>query len=649
MQGYSYKTETGSDDFGDYVISNVAAPETYSIRIDNKNYFIDDTIKISVKPFETAICNFKVYQKPVVMVKLIDKKNKIIKEYDLETKIECKNSTSTSTRPVNLKGTNEWHRANVWNIQNYNSKLSLRAKTDSDEDAYKENILCNKPGINYIVLKTENNSKIIAAGFIYSPDNQPLIDGNVYGYLGKKFFSAGTDHLGYFEILGTELNFEKNKNIKLRIYYDKSDIETNVVVGTDDIEWNLPQQRKIVGSVYINDFPATNFSIGLIGEWNANQETRSSFRNNNGNFSMIFPSYYKGDGGKVRAYVTGYAPESIDFSFDNSKICDVGKIIVSDLPADINGRVVNHEGNPIQSWLTLNKINSGKSQRILYLDNDKKTGKFSFMDLPVGIYCVSASSVGTLIKSEQIELLSGESVTIPDLVVYTTNIPLVTFSFLFPDGTAATNVRIYELQETTDENGCIEKRVKAKKYKSWTVNYNNLTYYTEPFMITEDTENIQINFLAPPKITGKVFLDGSPLNKGFFGFHGNNKFSGNAENGFFEVCATPGKYIVSCKDKKLITKTELTEAGANIINFVTENNILEFSFNGNWYLNIQFNKNNMYETYMSENVLGRDFKEIAGLPAGNYKIWMRGFVNGVQTNLFRKATLNNNERKKIVF
>lgn len=646
--GYNYKSETASDEFGDYVISNVAAPETYSIKIDNIDYFLDETINKTVKQGETAICNFKVFQKPIVMVKLIDKNNQVIRKYDFKATIEEKahnmSRTHSNSLTVNLKGTNEWYRVHLRGVKNYNSKLSLLAVAETGDEAYKENIPCDKPGKSYVVLKLGELPKSVITGFIYDPDEHPLIDSFVSGSIGHSRSTTRTDHLGYFEMA---IPAEKGKTVELNTIFNGANCETNVTLVDDNIEWILPQQRKIVGEVYINDFPATNFSISVrVGNTHM---SRKSFMNKNGKFSIPLDNYFVGNDGEVHAYIAGFAKKSVELCFGDSKICDVGKIIVSDLPATINGRIIDHENLPIKVWLGLQKISSGKTESVLNLNSDKKTGKFSFTDLPKGTYFVRAYSQVGSIESESIELIAGDTITIPDLVILTTNIPLVNLTFIFSDGMPAANVCINELNEITDQNGCIEKRIKPGEYKTWTVTYNNIIYYAEPFTVTERSKNIQINLLAAPKITGKVYVDGQPLNNEYISFFGENIYSTTARNGFFEINAKPGKYAASCKNKKVVAEIELSETGENIINFKSENNIFEFSFKGNWYVNVELKTGRSSVRYVSSNVSGNNFKEITGLPSGKYNIWARGSINGEQTNIYMHSTLKNNEREKIVF
>jgi len=83
-----------------------------------------------------------------------------------------------------------------------------------------------------------------------------------------------------------------------------------------------------------------------------------------------------------------------------------------------------------------------------------------------------------------------------------------------------------------------------------------------------DTEEITVKLIQVPSIKGTVTLDGKPLNSAFLYFQGNkNYYSASVFDGKFELKAKPGKYIVTCTDKKTVAVVELNESGENKINF----------------------------------------------------------------------------------
>ena len=334
---YRYKSVTPSDEFGDYVISNVAAPETYSIQVINdKNYFLDEEVKTLVQPFETAVCDFTVFQKPEIWVKVLDEKNNVVKNYMIKVKIEG-HGTSERHGNVKLKGTNQWYKLSLIHLDNYNMTLSLCAVLETGGKIFKTNVPSNKPGKYYIALKQDKPPEPFLAGFIYSSDDKPLVDNHIYADVNKHSYSEQTDHLGFFEIANPQIDSEteKGKPAKLRLYINHEPFETNVIVGDVNIEWILPRQREISGCVFIDNTPATSFITGVFIK-NRGREERKSFENNEGKFSMLLPKYFKDKEGKIKIYVEGYNPVSANFFFNNSKTCDVGKIIVNDLMDDFN-------------------------------------------------------------------------------------------------------------------------------------------------------------------------------------------------------------------------------------------------------------------------------------------------------------------------
>ncbi len=331
---YRYKSVTPSDEFGDYVISNVAAPETYSVQVINdKNYFLDEEkeTKTSVQPFEIAVCDFTVSQKPVIMIKVLDEKNNVVKNYMLKVRLED-GATSERSSTVRLKETNLWYKLSLIHLDNYNQILSLCAVLETGGKIFKTNVPCDKPGKYYIVLKQDKPPEPLLAGFIYSYDNKPLVDNYIYVNVNNHMCYEKTDHLGFFEVVNPQINLEEQKGrpAKIKLHIKHEPFETNVVVGDVNIEWILPRQREISGCVFIDDSPATSFITGVFIR-NRRREERKSFENNDGKFSMLLPQYFKDKEGKIKIYVEGYNPVSANFFFDNSKTCDVGKIIVNDL------------------------------------------------------------------------------------------------------------------------------------------------------------------------------------------------------------------------------------------------------------------------------------------------------------------------------
>jgi len=654
LNAYNYKSKTETDEFGDYVISNVAAPEIYYVSIYDNNYFIpqkQSSTLAKVYPDEITICNFQASQMPVIMLKVRDKNHKEIKNYSLKVKARYRDhlmdSLSINTGTISLNETEEWHRVKLRCEDYLFTKWSLKAFTEEEGEARKENISFEKPEAKYIVLTLCSTQEPAISGFVYKPDDLPLIDTRVSTYSDGKSADGRTDYQGYFEILTSQ--WEDEKRVRLQTSYNKTSYRTNVTVGSKDIEWNLPESPCIIGRVCIDsaNVPATNFAVSVYSKYFHGRKW--IFKSNDGKFSLPLSERFFRKTGKIYAHVTGFAPTGTDFSFENSKKCDVGNIIVSELPAAINGRVVDHENLPMKVWVKLEKSKNGIREKILNVTSDKNDGTFSFTDLPIGTYFVSVFSQVGKTESEPVELASGEIKTIPDLIVATTNIPMVHFTFLLPDGSPAANADVNRMNETTDENGCIEKRMKIGTYKNWSVDLGDNVYFTKPIVITENSKNIQINLLATPKISGEVFLDGLLLDAVQLDFQGDGQYYSMARNGLFEVRAKPGKYIVSCMERKVVSIVELTEGENNKINFTSGNSAFEFEFPIEGIrLSLKFENRNISLVYLSSSSC-KGLSKISKLPSGEYTIFASVYKENVRTNIIRKAILNNNEKKKIVF
>ena len=648
----AYRTEgvNRSDSDGIYVISNAAAPQAYSVNawID-KDYFLQANFdrKVKIEQGKTTVYNVIMIQRPVVMVQLKDDKGAAVLKYSLRASTENERGTGGRTHSVKLYDKEDWHRFNI--LRHTKAKLSLRAESEDRRVAEKKNITVEPGKIYKITLHLSNSVPPTVSGFVYNSDMTPRIDSYIRADANKQRVGGRCDHLGFFEILGMEVR--KGAKLKLSISYENARSTTNVLAGDNNIEWILPELKRIRGRVCIenNYSPATNFAVSIMGISN-----KKDFCSESGQFSLPLQNYIVREYSKIKFYVfvPGYAPEIKEFELDDSNPIDIGDIIVKNKPATITGRVIDHEYNPVNARLTLTKKDEKNRGFSLHDVNDKTDGSFDFSDLPPGNYIVKAHTQLKNLKSELFELRSGEIYTVPDLMVVETNAVLVLFKFVLPDGSPAANERISYFYKRIDKNGYIEEKIRPGIYINWKTKIEDKLYYTDKIVIKKGTEEVTVNLIKIPDITGTVTLGGKPLDNTKLSFQGDgNYYQSYAYDGKFEMEAKPGKYTVICSDKKTAASVELSESGPNKISFKSGNSTFEFVYpvEGNWGINLAPKVGYRYVTILSLSSNEGDNDKITELPAGEYDINAYCRNESFRTSITVRATLQPNETKKVVF
>jgi len=649
----AYRTQGGnlSDSDGMYVISNVAAPQVYSVdTYRREDYFLPGIYdkKVKIEPEQTTVHNIIMFQRPVVMVQLKDKNGKPVLKYSLLVKTKDNSGNGGRTHSVKLYNNDDWYKFNI--LRHNKTKLSLRAESEDRRVAEKKNITIELGKKYKIILHLSNSVPPTVSGFVYNSDMTPHIDSYICVDVKKQRAGGRCDHLGFFEI--TEADFIKGTKLKLTVWDGNNRYSTNVLAGDNNIEWILPELKYIRGRVCIENShsTATNFAVSM-GIFN-----KKDFRSESGRFSLPLRNHIEREYSKIKVYafVPGYAPEIKELELGDSNPIDIGDIIVKSKPAIVAGRVIDHEYNPVNARITLINKDGENTGFALHDANDKTDGSFEFSDLPPGNYIVEAHTQLKNLKSELFELRSGENYTLPDLMVVETNAVLVLLKFVLPDGSPAANARVsyFDFNKSTDKNGYIEEKIRPAIYINWKLRIENQFYYAEDIEIKNDTRNITVNLIQIPDITGTVTLGGKPLDNAKLSFQGDgNYYNTYAFDGKFEVEAKPGKYIVLCEDKKTAANVELSESGPNIINFKSGNSTFEFAYpvEGNWGINLSSKIDNRYVNIVNFDSNEDDNDKITELPAGEYKINAYCRNDNFRTNITVKSTIKSGETKRINF
>jgi len=648
---YSAEATTLTDANGDYSILKAAAPETYQAEILSDAYFLvhDNKPIIKVMPEKTTECDITVTMKPVVMLKVIDEKGEVILSYSFNSQTKTPNTSCGFGSSINLQEGEEWGRLEL-NMTGKAAVLSIKVETDDGKMAETNGIMIVSGKTNFVVLTLAETLPIVAAGFVYDHDMQPLADKPVWArqLQNKKSGHGISDHLGYFEITGMDV--KNGEKIELSTYHANIRPKTNVFAGVDNIEWILPEPKIIKGRVCIetSDNPATNFSVGLFNNYN-----KKSFISENGRFAFPANKSHraKWQKGKICAYVEGYTPATVEFDFEDSGICDVGDIIVNEKPGTIKGRVIDDSGNTMSVEVGLFRKSGGSGHQVLNVKSDSTDGTFVFEDVPLETFTIMAFSRIHTAESKPIKLSSGEILTIPDLVIITTNSTLVDFNFILPDGAPAANAHINYFGENSDKNGYLEKRVRFGVYNNWTVTLNGHTYYSGEFIINKNTTQLTVQLNASSKITGKATINGMPINNAKISFQlGRKWFRATAFSGNFEFEGPQGQYIVTCQKHKCVANVKLTESGPNEIDFKSGSGTfeLQFPFKDKWMASISLIINGIHATITRLDT-NSDKKQanMTELPAGEYSIYAYCRNEDFRTNITVKSTLKSGETKRI--
>jgi len=559
---------------GEYVISNVVAPQIYRIELRgfwNGNFRIcNKNRKVKIEPGETTVYNIKLRKtdRPNVKVKVKDKDGNSLLNYSLEIESKNKNgATSSGLRNVNLSQSNDWYRVRSF-IREGNGTLDLTVKTDDRRIAKKKNIPIKTDKDNKIILILSEPQQPIVSGFVYKPDLTPYIDGYINGYIdtdhGQLNYRGKIDHFGYFEIIG--MNVEKGTKINLSAWINYVMFYTNALAGDDNIEWILPKPKCITGRVCIknNTTPATNFAISIL-----RPSDKQVFSSMKGSFSFQVGNFKIQPNSKIQVYafVQGYAPtiKEIDYKLDKSNIFNIGDLIVVNKPATIKGRVINHEFNPLRASVSLRNNNNHKRYLDCKADND---GKFEMTDIPPGEYFIEARTRHNSVKSDPFDLHSDETYELSNLMIFETNVFPVTFKFIFQDGTPAAYAHIGYFDKRTDDRGILTEKIYPLNFGKWSVKTGHKWHDSEEIIIKKDTRELTVKVTCLPSFSGTVTLNDKPLKFASLRFdNGNDCYLCRANYGEFKVNALPGKYTVTCPKQKISAIIELSETAPNKINF----------------------------------------------------------------------------------
>ncbi len=660
---YGGISKSPSDEAGNYIIEDIAAPETYLVDAASPECFtmnqFDPSVNIvNVKPEKPTRHNLIVYTKNIIFVKAVNEEEVPVEKYDLQTKVITSDSQKTKNIKIDHKG-EEWMLINIDNkFCHPKAEVSFAATTTTGESKESKTVKLCGSSTNYVTLKLELVEPQIA-GHVYMPDKMPAVKATVFARAKASGSRAAvkTDHIGYFEIRGLKCNENEAVMLMASLRSQKAVAVTNIFAGDLDVEIILKKPQYVTGRVFYENysFPASNFYVSLT----ANQKTGKEFFSEDGYFKFYINSKQTfNDKGYVYIIADGYSPEKIEVSFEHDDEFDAGDILLNDKFATVKGRVVNQDKKPVFADVYVRLVDSSVRMKKISTQSNQRDGTFTINNLPIEeMYLEAKTRVGKAV-SKPFTPLSGEITTVPDLIIGTTNGILVELEFILPNGNPAARMYVEKFKTATDRNGILKLWLKpgnfraTKVFPSFVPKENsigaktdaNLKYYISvPFVIDEETSRQIVRLESTYRITGIAFVNGKKYN-GVLQFKlitQNTSFNAVAHDGIFKLNALPGKYIVICRPFSTATSAVLKNDLQNKIHFIAGHGKIElfFPWKGEWRASLKLLINGSYVNVAGnkKNKVSRmDFTE---LPAGKFSVSVTGFLKSGNTNFSRKAEL----------
>ena len=660
---YGGVTKFPTTENGDYIIEDIAAPETYLVDIASPwcftmNKFDPEINVVNVKPEKPTLHNLYVYTKNVILVKALNEEETPVEQYDLQINARTDDSQKPKNIKINHHG-EEWIPVSVDDkLCHPKAEVTFTASTKTAESNESEPVKLCGVSTNYVILKLVQEEPQIA-GHVYMPDKMPAVNASVMARAkasGSRA-NAKADHIGYFEIRG--LNCIDNEMVFLNtsLRKQKASAVTNVPAGSLNVEIYLHKPQFVIGRVFYENYstPASNFFVSLT----ANKNTGKEFTSPDGSFIFYINSRQAfTDKGDVYITATGFSPEKVEVSFEYDEECDVGDILLNNKYATVKGKVVDQDKTPVFADVFVRLLDSSIRMKNVSTQSDQNEGTFTFNELPVEeMYLEARTRVGKAV-SEPFTPESGEITIVPDLIIGTTNGIFVNLKFVLPNGNPAAKMYVEMFRSATDRNGNLKLWLKPGKFRSTKVFSSfvpkeksigaktdaNLIYYlTIPFTIDEETKEQIVQLESTSRITGIAFVNGNRYD-GTLQFKlipQNTTFRAVAHDGIFKLNAMPGKYIVSCRPFKTAVSVVLKNGVQNRINFISGNGKIElfFPWKGDWRASIRLMVDGYYVNVAGGRKSNISRMDFPGMPPGKFSIAVTGFLKSGTTNFSKKTEL----------
>lgn len=414
-----------ADSEGNYEFLNVIAPAKYGFHFfgGDSGYslpssYSEDGFTAEVEPGETTECNLIVQRTPTLALKAQDDKGNPITKYSFTPKVKIKGGGGYSHYEINVSvSKDEWYYANSMACGDGFFSCTAKEKEGglfsffkSEKKGMLTAVTNDIPffgGItNYITLIFSGNEPTLT-GYVLKPDGSPAKRARVYA--GRNI-NVNTDNSGYFEIYNQKTKKGDKMRVSVGTFGGNLSLETNLLSDSKNVELILQKPYQIKGKVFLEnlDTPAKNFTVACFFFKN------QSYSSTDGSFVLeIKRSWPKKETISISA--NSYLPEFADFDFTKGSVCDVGNIILKPgEPANIKGRIINQNGEPVRARAVLKYKKSGRS----FFDfSDKEDGIYGFEGVPPGEATVSVTSKKQGSASHVFKIEEGDDLELPDLIL----------------------------------------------------------------------------------------------------------------------------------------------------------------------------------------------------------------------------------------
>ena len=661
-----------TDDRGNYIISNVAAPEVYAMDVSSERYFVTrppgaSLPRASVEPGSTAWCDLPVREMSIFMVRASDEEGTPIAEYSL--RIELVGGGTRGKFEDRVKRGGEWQPVHLKGRPLFADTLvSLQALSGELVSGMASNMPLCGPATNFVQLVLLPQEPLIS-GSVLMPDDSPAPRAVIEATATKTFCHARvvSDDAGWFAVYGLETE-TPTERIALRVrakWGEYADAVTNVAAHSQNIVIRLDPMLTLRGTVHyeVVGNPATNFTIRI-----GTGKMRRSFWPEDGTFTWFIPGSLKVMKGSLFTTAPGFVPVETPFAFGaTSNVCDVGDIVLGAQNCVLKGSVVNQARQPLSAEVVVRKEGTEGVPWQLITRSSAMDGSFIFSGLPVCQVKLFARTVVGSAESPVVTLLANDTVYAPELVIATTNAQQVTFMVTKADGTAGANLYIEKFHEFTDASGMMTVWVLPRTYSqviaysAWWIGPTGgitpnrtgaLVYYADPFEVVPGVRSVRIVLRAGDHLAGVATINGRPVNDTLLFEHvaKQARLDVVVSSGLFALDGPEGPYVVTYRNRHAAVATVLTKDAQNVVALQTGSSVLtvQYPWRGAWLLDVRLQLGAWWATVAS---IQRDevlVVPVTDLVAGHYRLAVRGRTAAGPTNFTAAVILNGTERRVVM-
>ncbi len=657
-----------TDCCGQFIISNVVAPGIYKVALKSKNYRLEEQKEIVTKPDVSTICNLIAFTEAKIFIHVVEENGEPVPEYFL--RIDSAVGEQNGWRHIKVDQIkNPWFRVMPFGWQRTaETFIDVSAKYHDQLSETVTNLSWQANEEKYITLTLHPQAPQITGRLFYY-DGAPAAEKAIYAKVKRtgKEVRVMTESDGYFEITG--LNEKTNSVIELTTFNYQYSVTTNVLNGSRNIIFRLGKQRKIIGKVFYDNLEnvATNFNV-ISDDVVKNPSFNKTFQNENGEFEIDFEGGYY----SITISAENYAAKKIHVDFSKNIICDVGNIILHKEDASVEGRVINHLGEPIFTEVLLHYGNF--RQNVSYkTKTNPNDGSYSFQNVPEGDANISVTLTFPYLFGEirSIKIRDGETTFAPDLVIWTTNMYKTEITLLMPDGSPAANIMIKNHFTMTDSQGKVilwlpESQgniiVAQTGYQRTQDGFSycgscggSKKYFSESFDITPQTYDLTLSLMSPSKISGFITKDNLPFTGRLIFFNKDNLANSSARNGRFTVELPSGDYFVISPKQALISRVKLESGENNKIVLKKENGKIIVKIpdekSDDWKVCINYEfpaEKKSFNLYTSNIDARKGTFSFENMPRGDYLIVAKRFGK-YPTNLYKRVYLKAEKTETISF